>query len=59
VVFPPLGIFAVHAYSLCVWPVKMAETLGLVCYTIFLNAPPAASSCFSEAPSGVPSEAPS
>ena len=38
------GIGADQAYSLCVWPVKIAATFGSVSFTSEAKAPPAASS---------------
>ena len=53
------GTGASQTYCLWVWPVKIAATLGEVSLTILANAPPAATSCSSVAPSGVPAPAPS
>ncbi len=48
-----------QTYSLWVWPVKITSTAADVSVTISAKAPPAAISCASVAPSGVPKPAPS
>ena len=53
------GTGASQAYSLWVWPVKIASTSAEVSLTILANGPPAATSCSRVAPSGVPEPAPS